>query len=74
MNEYTIQLTEEQLASLVKCIDAGVRSGGLQVAKPAINVLDIIDEQVQKQQEKQGLGKETSSQGKKKQELVKVST
>lgn len=42
-----IQLTEEQANTVVQLIDAAVRSGGLQLAKAAIPIVDDIVRQIQ---------------------------
>jgi hypothetical protein len=42
MSEINIKLTQEQVSSLLQLVDIAVKAGGLQNAKVALPLVDII--------------------------------
>jgi hypothetical protein len=47
MSEINIKLTQEQVSSLLQLLDIAVKAGGLQNAKVALPLVDIIVEAAQ---------------------------
>jgi hypothetical protein len=51
MSEINIKLTQEQVSSLLQLVDIAVKAGGLQNAKVALPLVDIIVEAAQPKSE-----------------------
>ena len=51
MSEINIKLTKEQVSSLLQLVDIAVKAGGLQNAKVALPLVDIIVEAAQPKSE-----------------------
>jgi hypothetical protein len=51
MSEINIKLTQEQVSSLLQLVDIAVKAGGLQNAKVALPLVDIIVEAAQAKSE-----------------------
>ena len=51
MSEINIKLTQEQVISLLQLVDIAVKAGGIQNAKVALPLVDIIVEAAQPKSE-----------------------
>jgi hypothetical protein len=51
MSEINIKLTQEQVSSLLQLVDIAVKAGGIQNAKVALPLVDIIVEAAQPKSE-----------------------
>lgn len=45
-NTYSIELTEQQVKILAELLNIAVKAGGLEVAKPAIDILEVIQSSI----------------------------